>query len=370
MNNNQLLASKLTLKSFIYEMIEDYLIASYNSKKLDLISDVVLCTKSSFELIKKMTSHQLQSILNDCNSVKNLHLEHLQSIGFSAKVDDSYSMVKLKYSNNYVFVNKLDPFGQSLSLYGGHEFMTLKVLNTMVREGDTYIELGANYGDFLLTISETVGVKGKVYGFEPSTTIFKFLRASASISKQQNVLLENKAVSDKNKIEPFDITDSMDGYSSLGSAFHSESHQYSGAKTVYIESVSLDNYFKKNYIIPNLIRLDIEGSECKALRGLQETIEQYKPNLSIEFQSILLERFEDINTVELCLDILYNNNYKVRDLYSLQSISKENIITAYSSLQDTELLCTYNSEDLIENLQKGLYINGWAYDIQTTGDLW
>jgi FkbM family methyltransferase len=361
------------LKNFMYDLVEDYVIENYNAKKLSLMSDVIICTNSSLELIKKMRAEQLKLILHECYRVKESNAQILYDVGFNRNSKDIASMVKLKFSSNYMFINTLDPWGKLLSVYGGHEFITLKVLGAMLKENDTYVEIGANYGDFLLALSERVSYGGKVYGFEPSTTVFPYLQASVDISKHQNTIIENKAVSDKNGFVTFEITDLVEGYDSLGSAIKSELNNYSSAKEVrevQVESVKLDDYFYSNKISPTLIRLDIEGSECKAIRGLQDTIKQYKPHLSIEFQSSLIKKFESDYSIQKCLSILYDNSYDVRDLYSLEYINQDSVIDAYNKHQDRELLCSYNNQQLIEDLQSSIYSNGgWSSDIQAAGDL-
>ena len=111
-------------------------------------------------------------------------------------------------------------------------------------------------------------------------------------------------------------------------------------------------------------------SECKALKGLQHTIEQYRPNLSVEFQSALLKKYESDDSIKECLDILYDNHYEVRSLYSFEILNQDSIINYYNNDQDTELICIYDNQQLVEELQNSAYSGkNWSPDTQETGDL-
>lgn len=127
-------------------------------------------------------------------------------------------LTKLRDSDNLLFSNNDDIFGEMLAKNGGNEFNTAKKLLSLVSEGDTYVELGANYGNFMLPISDKVGPEGSVYVFEPSSSVYPFLLASVSINNKTNVRLENKATSDVDGFVEFSISDETDRFGSLGSA--------------------------------------------------------------------------------------------------------------------------------------------------------
>ena len=63
---------------------------------------------------------------------------------------------------------------------------------------------------------------------------------------------------------------------------------------------------------PNLIKLDIEGYEVKALRGARETIMRCRPILVVEVNSWALEQAGD--SVQALADILAEYRYESRDI--------------------------------------------------------
>ncbi|MBX3692106.1 FkbM family methyltransferase [Dokdonella sp.] len=45
--------------------------------------------------------------------------------------------------------------------------------------------------------------------------------------------------------------------------------------------VSIDDYVRDNGVRPNVIKMDIEGGECDALRGAEQTLRTFQPRLMI-----------------------------------------------------------------------------------------
>lgn len=336
---------------------EEIFINNITINKLNLIFDAILCTKASLNFINEIDIKNLKKILSDCKKIKSLKSNLLFNLSFTINTNCRSSMVKLKNSHNYVFVNKLESFGQSLSIYGGHEFITLNIMRLLVQNNDVYAEIGANYGDFLFIINDEIGYLGSSYGFEASITIFPYLKASVFVNKEENIKLENLVISDVNGILVFQITDSVGGYNSLSSAIKSDlilPYDYSSLYDVLnieMQSVKLDNYFQNHNIAPNLVRLDIEGSECKVIRGLQYTINQHKLYFLVEFQGALMAKFESEDSIINCFNMFYNSAYIIIDIFSLQIINKEDLVYMYKELQDTELLCIYSNEQFLQSFE-------------------
>lgn len=68
------------------------------------------------------------------------------------------------------------------------------VLRTILRPGDTVIDVGANIGTLSLAAAALVGDSGKVIVIEPDVRIFKFLKKNVSLNRFKNVILHNCAV--------------------------------------------------------------------------------------------------------------------------------------------------------------------------------
>jgi len=88
----------------------------------------------------------------------------------------------------------------AIALYdiGGYENAETELFESHIREGDVVLDLGANVGYFSLIAAKLVGENGKVYAFEPDPTNFSFLKKSVEINNYENVICEQKAVSNEN----------------------------------------------------------------------------------------------------------------------------------------------------------------------------
>ena len=77
------------------------------------------------------------------------------------------------------------------------------------------MDVGASVGYYTLLLARLVGPSGRVYAFEPIPRDFAILKRNVKANGYQNVVLENRAVSDINGIERFYISSVSYAVSSL-----------------------------------------------------------------------------------------------------------------------------------------------------------
>jgi FkbM family methyltransferase len=82
---------------------------------------------------------------------------------------------------------------------GGWDFEETKFLKKIIKKGDTVIDVGANIGYYTLLFSKLVGKEGKIYAYEPLPENFKLLKKNIFINKYKNIVLINRALSNKEK---------------------------------------------------------------------------------------------------------------------------------------------------------------------------
>lgn len=133
-----------------------------------------------------------------------------------------------------------------------------------------YVDIGAYLGDSLkLFLKNSNGNFQKAICFELNKSIFyklcHFIHDLDSKTKNK-IIAVNNGISDKNQIVRYVDTE---GSSHIG-----------GDGNEIATLVTLDEYFK-NDEIPTLIKMDIEGAELSALKGAEQIIKRYKPNLAI-----------------------------------------------------------------------------------------
>jgi FkbM family methyltransferase len=134
-----------------------------------------------------------------------------------------------------------------------------------IKPGQTVLDIGANIGYYTLIAAKIVGPRGKVYAFEPDPDNFSLLKKNVEINGYANVVLINKAVSDKTKTAPFFLNKTNKGD-------HRLYDSNDGRPSILVQTVKLDDFFKKLNSKIHFIKMDIQGSEAMALEGLKATI--------------------------------------------------------------------------------------------------
>jgi FkbM family methyltransferase len=157
-----------------------------------------------------------------------------------------------------------------LSTRGYYEPVLTKIIENQVKEGDTVFDIGAHIGYYTLKLARKVGPSGKVYAFEAHPDNYAILKRNVEANGYKNVHICNKAVSDSNgRIKLF--------FGKERSAHHSTlKNEYCNDEGTEIDSVRLDDFLSPfiGEEKVNFIKIDIEGGEFKALRGMENLIKR------------------------------------------------------------------------------------------------
>lgn len=178
----------------------------------------------------------------------------------------------IKVGEFQMYLDEKDTLG--LSVGRAHEPHITKLTKKYIKESDVVLDLGANIGYFTLIFSKLVGLKGKIFAFEPDPTNFAILRENVLINKCSNVILIQKAVSKTSGKGTIYLSENNKGDHRI---FDSGDNR----KEIIIETTSLDDYFK-NFSRINFVKMDIQGSEILALRGMKKILKKNKKHIKIQ----------------------------------------------------------------------------------------
>ncbi|MFH2058517.1 MAG: FkbM family methyltransferase [Pseudomonadota bacterium] len=185
--------------------------------------------------------------------------------------------------------------------YKKKEVEVRNYINTYVKDGDVFFDVGANIGVFSLFAGKKYD-NISVYSFEPEHSNIGILK--------ENIFYNNLL----KKVTPFSvaISDSI-GLSKLhiqdftpGAAVHTESQSdieitEEGYEVVWAEgiaTVTLDYVCEQLDIIPNTIKIDTDGHEDKVLRGAKATLSNQA------LRSIVIEMPHEDEKTEYCVHLL------------------------------------------------------------------
>lgn len=172
----------------------------------------------------------------------------------------------------------LDPHDSlNLSIHGIVEPELSNRIASFVPPGSTAIDIGAHIGYFTLALAHATGPKGRVFAFEAHPDNAALLRKSAEGWSQNNVTIENQAVSSTNTpIKLYPATDSSVDHRII------PMEEREGA--IEIPSVILDEYFPPGTQIA-FIKMDIQGAEGYAVEGMRRLInDQQQLIIATEFE--------------------------------------------------------------------------------------
>jgi FkbM family methyltransferase len=147
-----------------------------------------------------------------------------------------------------------------------YEKASVKAIMANVKEGQTFVNIGANIGYFTLILSHIVGQKGRGYSFEPDPTNFSYLKRNIELNGYENIVLEQRAVGD--------IAGTT--YLYLNNKGNQGDHrtwkgEENREKTI-INITTLNNYFRGIDLKVDFIKMDIQGAEALALKGMSDIL--------------------------------------------------------------------------------------------------
>lgn len=145
-------------------------------------------------------------------------------------------------------------------------------MRALLLPGMVVVDIGANIGYYSLLAASHIGDTGKVMAFEPGAENTALLTRSAQANGFDNVVVYPYAVSDANETVGFTMDDS-NGQIKPGNP---------ADWACQVQTVILDTFLAAEPRI-DLIKMDIEGAEGRALRGMQQLIRRHQPIIFTEF---------------------------------------------------------------------------------------
>ena len=253
----------------------------------------------------------------------------------NAKVIERLKNEFVIIDGNKMFLDEKDSL--LLSINKIYEKNETNFVKDSVNKGDIVIDIGANIGYYTLMFAKLVGDTGKIYSFEPDPRNFLILEKNIQINGYNNIILEKKAVSNKLGKATLYVNEN-----SAGSSMHKPNNV---VDQIYVDLITLDNYFEVNAITPDFIKIDIEGYELNALKGMESILQSSdKTKIMIEYNPLTKK---ELNSDPMnSLAFLSELGFKFKDLNSrVQTfLTFEDIKQEYkNSKKLTNFICVKNT---------------------------
>jgi FkbM family methyltransferase len=151
-----------------------------------------------------------------------------------------------------------------------------KVFTSLIKGGDTVLDIGANLGYFSVIAAPLVDERGKVMAFEANPNLCALLEKSFVVNgmfRNGKAQLFNKGVMDQAGEMIFHFPPNQMG---SGAFFVPEDRAKSdGMGEVIVPIVALDEFLGPDFTA-DVVKMDIEGSEPLALKGMSKIIQRSK----------------------------------------------------------------------------------------------
>jgi FkbM family methyltransferase len=206
-------------------------------------------------------------------------------------------LVELQGFSLYVMPD--DYIGHSIIARRAYEPHVTSVLRSILREGDVFLDVGANLGYFTLLASSVVGARGRVLALEPNPQNLQLIYESLLHNGASNVVVFPFAASDAAAILRFVTVGSNGGVVTAHAAAQDHS--------LLVQAVILDQMLGDEPRI-DAVKMDIEAHEPAALRGMAGIIRRHRPRLITEFHPWAM-RLNNVEPPEAYLRQLIDSGY-------------------------------------------------------------
>ena len=170
-----------------------------------------------------------------------------------------------------VVLNPADPVVSSALAFGVYESFETKLIGRLVRPGMRVLDIGANVGYYTALLAKQVGPRGRVTAFEPAPGNFAVLGRTVRANSFGNVQTVQGAVSETSGESFLFLSDQNGGDHRL--------YATEGRQKIAVPLLSVDQFLPPDTRI-DFVKMDIQGSEGLALRGMRDTL-RHSPNAQI-----------------------------------------------------------------------------------------
>lgn len=175
---------------------------------------------------------------------------------------------------------RIDDWVQYCLYYNLYEPKYEKSMAALMAGARTVLDIGANIGQYSMLFATKAR---RVIAFEPVPTLAAQLRENIALNKLgDTVRVVEAAVSDRNsKVAIYVADDSNSGMASLVSSTTN--------RTIEVEAITIDSFLTANDVDSvDLIKMDIEGAELYALRGMTMLLRDQTPPLVLEMNEKMM----------------------------------------------------------------------------------
>lgn len=183
-----------------------------------------------------------------------------------------------------------------LAIAGIREPHITEVMKRDLREGEIFVDIGANIGYYALLEAKMLGNNGKVYAIEPVPDTIGLLRENIALNNYSNIEIYQTAIGDRSGTASMYVGKWLNR-SQIKEVGTINSDRITQEITTPLST--LDDFLEgKPY--PNALRMDTEGYEYNIIKGMKRMLAKNLPlKLYIEFHFRWLGKEKSIELLRI-----------------------------------------------------------------------
>ena len=183
---------------------------------------------------------------------------------------------KYNIQGNWMYLDDKD--SMFLARDGIFHPIETNLIKNMVKSNHTVLDIGAHIGYFTIIMARQAK---QVYAFEPEPRNFHTLQKNVNLNELSNVKLYNRAVAEHNYKTKLHLCHTSSGMHRLYPS------RWCKEGTIEVETISINEIIED----ADFIKMDIEGAELGALKGMKKLLEKNGPPIIMEFHPPSIEEY-------------------------------------------------------------------------------
>lgn len=172
-----------------------------------------------------------------------------------------------------------DVMFRELYVHGLYQDDVLTALRHLLRDGDVFWDIGANYGFMSIYVDRHFEGRVRTIAFEPSPIVLPELRRNLEVNGCRSVTVEQICLSDTIGSVPFYTSPDHSWNATLIKAF---AHTTGEEIQIDVPSTTLDECVER-MPPPSVIKLDVEGAEHLVIRGGRRYLSRHRVPIVAEY---------------------------------------------------------------------------------------
>ncbi len=234
---------------------------------------------------------------------------------------------KYKILGRWMYIDDKDSL--QLAKNGIYNYEQTQLIKKLVKKKHIVLDIGAHIGYFTLIMAKQAK---QVHAFEPEASNFQILKKNVEVNKQSNVKLHNVAVAETEGKTILHLCEMNGGMHRIY-----PSHWCKGG-TSNVQTVRIDDIIQE----ADFIKMDIEGAELGALKGMTQLLKKCDITLIMEFLPSSIEEYgaKPRNIYDFLTSLGYDMKLSLKDSLSYEQVEKIAI-----EKTGTNIICTHISQN-------------------------